>query len=323
VVIELRHLQVLRAVAEQGSLAAAARALGHSQPTIAHHLSTLETHFGVPLVERSVHGARLTDAGRQLLPHADAVLRRMAAAEREMREMAERGASSVRVGTFPSAGALLLPNTIKRLRADGMRVSVTEGELASLLDGLRSYEIDAALVFSQPGDQLDLGEEFVLHSLLFDELMLILPADHRLAEHESVALGELRDEGWIVGTTDWDPCDRLLTWACAREGFEPVHELRTDDPATIQGFVAAGLGVALIPRLGLDHVHDGVVVRELAGPPLARSIGLATARVGASHGISVLLEALRAQAELLVQGWRLPATETTTSSTQSSPGSSG
>jgi len=92
VVIELRHLQVLRAIAEEGSLAAAARALGVSQPTIAHHLGTLETHFGVTLVERSAHGARLTDAGRQLLPHADAVLRRMAAAEREMRELAARTA---------------------------------------------------------------------------------------------------------------------------------------------------------------------------------------------------------------------------------------
>lgn len=304
--IELRHLQVLRAVAQEGSLAAAGRALGYSQPTIAHHLGTLEAHFGERLVERSTLGVRLTDAGRHLLPHAEAVLRRIASAEREMRELRESGESAVRVGTFPSAGALLLPPAVKHLRARQTRVSVVEGELPTLLEGLRSFELDAALVFSQPGDRLDLDEDFLLHSLLFDPLMLILPSDHRLAGEERVALSDLREEGWIVGTTDWDPCDRLLNWACAREGFEPIHEMQTDDYGVIQGFVAAGLGVALMPRLGLDHVHDGVVVREVAGPRLARRIGLAVARAGTSPGIDVLLEALRTQAERLVLGWRVP-----------------
>lgn len=304
--IELRHLRVLRAVAQEGSLAGAGRALGYSQPTIAHHLSTLEAHFGTPLVERSTLGARLTDAGRQLLPHSEAVLRRVASAEREMRELAEYGAASVRVGTFPSAGALLLPPAVKHLRERLLRVSVVEGELPALLEGLRSREVDAALVFSQPGDLLDLGEEFLLHSLLFDPLMLVLPADHPLADQARVELGDLREEGWIVGTTDWDPCDRLLSWACAREGFEPVHEMRTDDYGVIQGFVAAGIGVALMPRLGLDHVNSGVVVRELAGPRLARRIGLAVARSVASPGIDELLEALREQAERLVNGWNAP-----------------
>lgn len=302
--IELRHLQVLRAIAEEGSLAAAARALGCTQPTIAHHVAALEEHFQTPLVERTTHGAHLTDAGRHLLPHAEAVLRRVASAERELRETIEHGTSSVRVGTFPSAGALLLPPVVKRLRAERLRVSVIEGELPTLIDGLRSYELDAALVFSQPGDHLDLDDEFLLHSLLFDPLMLILPAEHRLAGQESIALRDLREEGWIAGTADRDPCDRLLSWACSREGFEPIREMRTDDYGVIQGYVAAGLGVALIPRLGLDHVQDGVVVRRLAGSTLARRIGLAVTRAGTSPGINVLLEALREQAELLVRGPR-------------------
>ncbi len=304
--IELRHLRVLRAVAQEGSLAGAGRTLGYSQPTVAHHLATLEAHFGTPLVRRSTLGTQLTEAGRQLLPHAEAVLRRVNVAELTVRELVEHGASSVRVGTFPSAGALLLPPAVRRLRDRQLRVSVSEGELPTLLERLRAYELDAALVFSQPGDLLDLGEEFLLHSLLFDPLMLILPRDHRLAAQDRVSLGDLRDEGWIVGTTDWDPCDRLLSWACAREGFEPVHEMRTDDYGVIQGFVAAGLGVALMPRLGLDHVHGGVVVREVAGPRLTRRIGLAVPRISASPGIEPLLEALREQAERLVRGWRAP-----------------
>jgi DNA-binding transcriptional LysR family regulator len=81
--------------------------------------------------------------------------------------------------------------------------------------------------------------------------------------------------------------------------------MRTDDYGVIQGFVAAGLGVALMPRLGLDHVHPGVVVRELDGPRLARRIGLAVPRAATSPGIALLLDALRDQAERLVRGWRL------------------
>lgn len=301
--IELRHLQVLQAIAREGSIAAAARSLGYSQPTIAHHLATLEAHYGTRLVERTSRGAALTDCGRALLPHAEAIARRIELAERDVREIVEHGRVSVRIGTFPSAGALLLPPAVKRLREAGMRVSVGEGELPALLDGLRSGELDAALVFSQPGDRLELGEEFLLHSLLFDPLMLILAADHPLSSKPRVALSELRDEGWIVGTTDWDPCDRLLTWACAREGFEPVHEMRTDDYGVIQGFVSAGVGVALMPRLGLDHVHEGVVVRELDGYRLSRRIGLAVARGNDSPGIAELLDALNTRVEQLARDW--------------------
>lgn len=221
--LELRHLQVLRAIAREGSLAAAGRALRYSQPTITHHLTTLESHFGAPLFHRGPRGAALTEVGESLLPHAEAVLERVRLAEQEVRGMVKRGAATLRVGTFPTAGALLLPPAVRRLHQRGVHISLQEGELPTLLAGLRSRELHMALVFSQPGDRLDLEEEFTVHPLLEDPLLLVLPTDHPQAGLDRVPLTALREDGWIMGTTDWDPCDRLLGWACAQEGFEPVH----------------------------------------------------------------------------------------------------
>ncbi|WP_248001520.1 LysR family transcriptional regulator [Streptomyces sp. RPA4-5] len=247
--LELRHLQILRAIAREGSLAGAARVLRHSQPTVTHHLATLESHFGAPLFLRGPKGATLTEAGEALLPHAEAVLARVRLAEQEVGAMVRRGAETLRVGTFPTAGASLLPPAVRRLHQRGVQVTLREGELPSLLAALRSRELDLALVFSQQGEPLDLDEEFIVHPLLEDPMLVVLPADHEQAGRERVPLTALRDEGWIMGTSDWDPCDRLLSWACAREGFEPAHVMRTDDYGVLQGFVAAGIGVALVPRV--------------------------------------------------------------------------
>jgi len=305
-VFELRHLQVLRAIAREGSLAAAARALHYSHPTIAHHLATLEAHFDARLVYRGPRGAALTEVGEALLPHAEAVLERMLLAERETRDIVARGSATLRVGTFPTAGALLLPPAVKKLHQAGVHVSLTEGELPELLRGLRSRELHLSLVFSQPGDRLDLDEEFTVHPLLEDPLLLVLPADHPQAAQERVPLDALRADSWIMGTTDWDPCDRVLSWASAQHGFEPVHGMRTDDYAVMQGFVAAGIGVALAPRLGLDNPRPDIAVRPVAGPPLARQIGVAMLHATAARSAEQLLAALHAESVRIRSAWEGP-----------------
>ena len=100
-----------------------------------------------------------------------------------------------------------------------------------------------------------------------------------------------------------DSCDRLLSWACAQHSFEPVHTLRTDDNAVVQGFVAAGAGVALIPRLALGPPREDVAVRRLKGAPLAREISVAVLRTTAARSIRELVEALTEQARLIQRRW--------------------
>ncbi|MEU8489209.1 LysR family transcriptional regulator [Streptomyces sp. NPDC048641] len=301
--LELRHLHVLRAIAQEGSLAGAARALHYAQPTITHHLTVLEAHFNARLVQRGPRGAGLTELGETFLPHAEAVIERLQLAEREVRGMAERGAHSLHIGTFPTAGALLLPPAVKDLHRMGVQISLAEGELPTLLDRLRSRELQAALVFSQPGDRLDLDEDFELHPLLTDPLLLVMPEDHRCSILARVPLEELRNDDWVGAADPRDPCDRLLAWACARHGFEPLHVMRTDDYAVVQGFVAAGTGVALVPRLALGAPRDDLVVRPLEGPSLAREISVAVLRSTAAPSTEDLVTALRRQAARIAKEW--------------------
>ncbi|MFD6109134.1 LysR family transcriptional regulator [Streptomyces yangpuensis] len=301
--LDVRHLQVLRSIAQEGSLAAAGRALHYSQPTITHHLAALEAHFDARLVQRGPRGATLTELGEALLPHAEAVLDRLRRAELEVRNLAERGARTLHIGTFPTAGALLLAPAVKRLHRQGVHISLTEGELPLLLKGLTARELDAALVFSQPGDRLDLDEDFEVHPLLTDPLLLVMPEDHPCAALDRVPLGELRDATWVGAADPHDPCDRVLAWACAQEGYEPLHAMRTDDYAVVQGLVAAGTGVALVPRLALVHPRPDLAVRPLASPDLAREISVALLRSTSAAAAQELIAALQEQAALITERW--------------------
>ncbi|MEU9996147.1 LysR substrate-binding domain-containing protein [Streptomyces sp. NPDC050848] len=301
--LEIRHLHVLRAIAHEGSLAGAARSLHYSQPTVTHHLAVLERHFDAVLVQRGPRGATLTELGETLLPHAEMVLSRLQLAEHEVRAQAVRGTRALRVGTFPTAGALLLPGAVKSLRQQGVHVSLVEGELPVLLDGLRSRELHAALVFSQPGDRLDLDDAFEVHPLLTDPLLLVLPEDHRCVAMERVPLDELRDEEWVGAADPRDPCDRLLSWACAQQGFEPVHVMRSDDYGVVQGFVAAGTGVSLVPRLALGAPRGDIAVRQLEGPPLAREISVAVLASTAALSARDLVDSLKLQAARVTTEW--------------------
>lgn len=292
--LELRHLQVLRAIAREGSLAGAARSLGHSRPTIAHHLATLEAHFRTPLVERGQRGTELTGAGAALLPHAEAVLDRVRLAEDDVRAAVRHGADTLRVGCFPTAGAQLLPQAVGALARAGLRVSLVEGEPPALLARLRAGEVHAAVVFTQPDEGGDLaGEEFAWYPLLRDPLLLVLPADHPQARQDRVPLDALRDDPWIMGAADGDPCDQILRRACAEHGFAPRPGMRTDDYGLLQGLVAAGLGVALVPRLGLLRPRPDVAVRTLAAPPVSRHISLAAPRA-ADHASALRVARLTA-----------------------------
>ncbi|MEU9104089.1 LysR substrate-binding domain-containing protein [Streptomyces xanthophaeus] len=301
--LEVRHLQVLRSIAQEGSLAGAARALHYSQPTITHHLAALENQFGARLVHRGPRGAALTELGEALLPHAEAVLERLRYAELEVRDLAERGARTLHIGTFPTAGALLLAPAVKRLHQQGVHISLTEGELPLLLRRLRARELQAALVFSQPGDRLDLHDAFELHPLLADPLLLVMPQDHPCAALDRVPLTALRDTAWVGAADPHDPCDRVLAWACAQQGFEPVHAMRTDDYAVVQGLVAAGTGVALVPRLALGAPRADLVVRPLAGPELTREISVVVLHSTAARSAQELVSALLEQAALITDRW--------------------
>ena len=294
--LDLRQLVALQAVARTGSLAGAARELHHSQPTVAHHLQALESHLGATLVDRSARGSTLTDLGLVFLDHVEAVLDRLASAESEVKALARHGVATLRIGTFPTAGAHVLPSAMASVqRGTGVRFELVEAEPPTLLARLAGRELHAALIYDHPEHPMHLVDELLVTTLFDDPFLVVLPADHPMARHASVPLASLADDGWILSHDLSEPGDQALRAACAAEGFVPRPVLRTDDYDVIFGFVAAGVGIALVPQMALVE-RPGVVVRPLVDVQFARSVRFATHREGAPPAVGPLLRALRQEA---------------------------
>jgi DNA-binding transcriptional LysR family regulator len=293
--MDMRRLRVFVAVAREGSISAAAAALGYAQPTVSHHLAALEAQLGTRLVERVPRGVVLNDRGLALMPHAEAVLSRLEQGERAVRDQAELRAGSLRIGTFATAGARLLPGPVADLhrRHPGLQVTLTQAEPADTVAALRDGRLDLALVFSQRGHVTERATDVAFHHLLDDPLFLVLPEGHPQARRARVPLTALAGDRWITGVLPEDPCSMLLIQACLRAGFTPQILLNSDDYAVVRAFVAAGMGVALVPQLALLQVPEPVVVREVAGPPIVRQVHVAVPASGATAAAQALLAMLR------------------------------
>jgi DNA-binding transcriptional LysR family regulator len=275
--LHLGRLQVLREVAKRGSFSAAAEALSYTQSAVSQAISRLEAEIGAELVVRDRRGVRPTPAGATLIEHAETILAQVDAAEADLQEVLGLRAGRLRVASFPSAGATLMPAAVAvfRARHPGISLTLTEGEPEKIAPRLRTGEFDLALLFEFPGVRERPGNGLRAVTLLEDPMHVALPGSHSLAEKETLTLVDLRDENWVQ-TSASSPCARHVVRSCLAAGFEPEVTFESDDYETIQGLVAAGVGVALIPRLALTRVHPGIVVRQLAPRSPARKVIAAT-----------------------------------------------
>jgi DNA-binding transcriptional LysR family regulator len=296
--IELKHLRVFKEVSERGSFSAAAEALNYTQPAVSQQIAALERATGAKLVDRIPRGIRLTDAGRALLGHAEAVLARLAEAEAELESIGAMRSGRVRLASFPTGGSSLIPPATAAFhdRYPGVDLILSVAEPADALEQLRGGEVDVALLLEsgfEPGSQDDRIER--IH-LLDDPMFLALPGDHPQAGKRKVKLSALADDTWMHGSRDVCKCPDATVFlrACHTAGFEPRVALQNDDYAAIQGFVAAGVGVALIPQLALESVRDDIVIRELAESQPVRRVVAATNGSGhRSPATDAMLEILR------------------------------
>lgn len=268
-----RRVLIFRTVARCGSLSAAARALGWTQPAISQHLRRLERDVAVPLVTRTPGGVRLTEAGEALLRHADALAARLAVADDELAVLADLRAGRLRIAAFPSAAATLVPRLMTDLARDhpGVDVRLIEVEPPEATELVRAGDCDLALVFdhaSGPATDADLA----VHPLGRDPVHAVLPAGHPLAGRSRLELAALAGERWVAGC---QRCRDDLLRASERAGFTPDIRHETDDYVVVQNLVAGGLAVALLPQLALDaHAHPGVATVPLRGHPPRRLAAL-------------------------------------------------
>ncbi|HET6749124.1 MAG TPA: LysR substrate-binding domain-containing protein [Actinomycetes bacterium] len=278
--LDPRRLRVLREVAARGSFSAAAEALAFTQSAVSQQVAALERETGTRLVERGVRPVRLTDAGGALLAHAEAVLARLDEAEQELGEIAGLRRGRLRLASFPTAIATLVPRAVALFsqRHPEVDLTVVDDHRQGLLPRLARWELDLALIYDhealpEPDVQLERTH------LLDDRFDLVVPDGHPLARRESVALGELAGETWLGGTPD-GAYARIVLHSCRAAGFEPRIAFGSDDYNAVQAFVTVGLGVAILPRLALAFARPGLARVALAEPPVRR---IAAARLVASY----------------------------------------
>ncbi|MGA5762246.1 LysR family transcriptional regulator [Nonomuraea bangladeshensis] len=264
-------LRLFDEVARSGSFTAAAELLGYTQSAVSRRVAALERAAGGPLFERLARGVRLTPAGAALHRHAVAVLDRLERAGEELAALHAGRGGTLRLGAFATANVDLVPGTLRRFsaRRPDVELRLVEGLTTKLLERLRAGALDAAVISDYPAG-LPAADAGRLVPLREDRLLVALPAGHRLAAEAEVDLRDLAGETWIEAAPRGQPT--LLLAACAAAGFAPRGGLRVAEWTGKFGFVAAGLGVTLVPELAARAVPAGLVLRPLRGQAPARRV---------------------------------------------------
>jgi DNA-binding transcriptional LysR family regulator len=274
--LSVARLRILKEVAYRGSLSSAAEALSYSQSAISQQIAALEAETGMALLERHPRGVSLTAAGQTLVGHAEGILARLDTAEAALSAIAGLRGGRLRMASFPTAGSTLMPVAIANFRASypDVELTLSEGEPEEIVPRLRAGELDLALLFEFEGEQ-PLLADVARSPLLEDPMYLALPREHPLAQKTRLRLSELQGEEWVQ-TSSSSPCARHVVRCCHAAGFEPSVSFESDDYQTVQGLVAAGVGVALIPQLALSVVREDIVIRALSPSPPVRRVIAAT-----------------------------------------------
>ncbi len=273
--LNVNRLRILREVARRGSFSAAADELSYTQSAVSQQIATLEAETGMTLLERRPRGVSLTAAGQTLVGHAEGILAGLDAAETAMASIAGLRGGRLRMASFPTAGATLMPLAIAtfRTRYPEVELTLAEGEPEQIAPRLRAGDLDLALLFEF--DESPLPDDIARIELLEDPLFLALPRDHPLAGRRKLRLQDLREEAWVQ-TSSSSPCARHVVRSCHAAGFEPRVSFESDDYQTVQGLVAAGVGVALIPELALTVLREDIAIRALSPHPPVRQVIAAT-----------------------------------------------
>jgi LysR family transcriptional regulator, transcription activator of glutamate synthase operon len=261
-------LALLRAVAEEGNLTRAAATVGLQQPTASRWLAALSAELGTPVVVPDGRGLRLTRAGASLAAAAGRALSELAAGVRQATDEADPERGQVVLAFLSTLGEHRVPGLLRvfRLGHPHVRFTLLQGSHAELLDHVRSGRAD--LAFTSPLPQ---AGEFAGVTLEEQQLVVTVPAGHRLAGRVWVRMAELADEAF-VGTKEASGLRAVTDELAQAAGFTPTMAFEGEEVDTLRGLVAAGLGVAVLP-VAEPAPPQGVVEIPLR-PRAVRRIGL-------------------------------------------------
>ncbi|MEU8587323.1 LysR family transcriptional regulator [Streptomyces sp. NPDC048664] len=298
--LELRHLRVLCALADAGSVGRAASDLGYSQPAVSAQLQRIERHFGQPLFDRGARGVHPTRYGAEIVVRARDILARADALAHPSADGPVRTRRPLRVAATNSP---MLSGMVSRLRGalpDLALVVSSVYSSARIVELLEDGEVDAAIAADYPAMELRHSDAVTHRGIVTEPTFVALPSDHRLARCAQVPLADLAEDAWFLTPDDGAGWPGVFYAACAAAGFTPVavHEF-LGDQAQLQSMIADGLGVSVVqPTL---RPNPDVVIRPLAGTPLWCRYVLAWRRdvVGEEEAEALFRSATAAYRELV------------------------
>jgi DNA-binding transcriptional LysR family regulator len=295
-VLDPRRLRTLHAVITTGSIKDAAAQLGYSPSAVSQQIAALQRGTQSLLLEPAGRGIRVTEAGLLLDQHAASILERITRAEGELAALNAGRLGTLRLASFATAGAELVPPALSRVRAalPELRITLRSSEREDALALLRRGMIDVGVIESHRAPAGHTDDGLIYLPLLTDPFRLLLPRGHQLATRRRISLDELNAESWIDLRCEFGCCRAMTSAAFERAGFTPNWVAEADEYWPAQGFVAAGLGLALVPALALGITHADIVVRRLDpfNEPSREVLAVTRAASTTSTAVDAMLEAL-------------------------------
>jgi DNA-binding transcriptional LysR family regulator len=289
--LNLERLRVLHAVSTTGSVVGAAGVLHVTTSAVSQQLARLEREVGQPLVERRGRGIRLTDAGALLAGDAGELLTHVERVEANLAEHRGTVAGTVAIAAFATAARGLLPGALKDLRSryPDLSVSMAEREPHEAIPALSRGDLDVAVVQDWADDVLTVPDGLSRRDLLDDPFDVALPVGHPHADRDSVAIAELADEDWI----SWSTGQICHDWLIRTLGTRARVAHTASEHSTQLALVAAGLGAALIPRLGREPAPSSVRFVPITPSPTRRVFALWRTSAAARPAVGATIDALR------------------------------
>ncbi len=283
--LDVGRLRLLREVGRRGTIAGAARALGLTASAVSQQLAVLEREAGAPLLDRSPRGVVLTGAGRALSEHADAVIDLLARARADLEQRQGEISGEVRLATVASAAATMVSDAVLTLRQrnPGIELRVQTAEPAHSLDLLMAGDVDLALIDEYDHQPIALADHLLVSPLRTEPLVVVAPVG-LLSAPGPVSLVDLAGLDWVMPPDD-AACGFAVRAACRGAGFEPRVRWETDDMLLLARAVAAGHGVAVLPRLAVDESASAVDVRTLSTPTLVRRLSTVARSAGTARPV--------------------------------------
>ena len=299
--MDVRRLGLLRELAQRGSVTAVARAMHLTPSAVSQQLKALEREAGVALTERSGRGLALTVPGRMLAETAKDIAVAIENAEAVWADFVEQPRGEVTVTVFPSVGQMLLPGALRRVAGvAGLTVVCSDQDplLPDFADLTPDHDIVVAdapgVIRSWRERSLDITE------LMREPLDIALPEGHPLADRAELTPSEVIGERWI-GVPSGLPFDRILQRIEAITGQQADVAQRFIDNGIAESMVAAGLGIAILPRYTTRDHENGLVTRPLVGVRSERVIwAIQRPEVAVRPSVRLVLQALRDEAEEFV-----------------------